>query len=80
MINKEGSAEILNFMTLEAVDFVLWCDHISHIVSIFLLKSFLFPCKNQTPEYIVMIGEGGSTKIVSFMTPGVDILCWGDTT
>ena len=77
MINKEGSAEILNFMTLEAVDFVLWCDHISHIVSIFLLKSFLFPFIDHI--IIVMITKLGSTEILTFMTPGQLFLYYGLT-
>ena len=43
MINKEGSVEILNLMTLEAADLALGCDHISHIVSIISFKIVSIP-------------------------------------
>ena len=58
MINKEGSAEIVNFMTLGAEVLVLGCDHINHIVRMhnFFSNLFYSRAKIRQTEYIVMIG------------------------
>ena len=56
MINKVGSAEIVNFMTLGAE--VLGCDHINHIVRMhnFFSNLFYSRAKIRQTEYILMIG------------------------
>ena len=42
------------------------------------LRDSLLPVMEQTKnKYIVMTNKEGSTKIVSFMTPGAGFLCWG---
>ena len=80
MMIKEGSTKIVNFMTPRAGVFVLWCGHISHIVKMhYFFKNLLLYSQayiRQT-KYIVLINKEGSTKIVTFMTPGAGVLVLG---
>ena len=80
MMTKEGSTRIINFMTPGAGVFMLGCGHISHIVKVhyffknLLLYSHTYIRQN---KYIVVMTKEGSTKIVTFMTPGVEVLVLG---
>ena len=74
MMTKDGSTKIKNFMTPMAGVLVLGGGHISHIVK--MLYSFQNPCINQQTKYMftVMMTKKGTTKFVTFMTPGTGVL------
>ena len=71
MMTKEWSIKAVNFMNQGTGVFMLECGHIGHILKmhyffkIVLLKSWT---KIRQSEYIVLMGKGGSTKIVNFIT------------
>ena len=77
MMTKEGSTKIVNFMTPGAGVLVLGRGHISNIVKMhYFFKNLLLYSQAyilQT-KYIVLINKEGSTKIVTFMTPGAGVL------
>ena len=80
MMTKEGSTKIVNFTTPGAGVLVLGCGHLSHIVKMhYFFKNLLLYSQayiRQT-KYIVLINKEGSTKIVTFTTPGAGVLVLG---
>ena len=73
MMTKEGSTKIVSFMTPGAGILVIGCGHLSHIVKMhYFLKNILlyYQAYIRQTNYIVLINKDGSTKIVTFMTPG----------
>ena len=80
MIAKEGSTKIVNFMTPGSGVLVLGRGHISHIVKMhYFFKNLLLNSRayiRQT-KYIVLKNKEGSSKIVTFMTPGAGVLVLG---
>ena len=80
MMTKEGSTNLLNFMTFGAGVLALGCGHLSHIVKMhYVLKNLLLYSGAQIKQtkYLVRITKEGSTKIVNFMTPGTGVLVLG---
>ena len=79
MMTKEGSTNIVNFMTLGAGVLVLGRGHINHIVKMhYILKILLlYSDKIRQTKYIVMMNKDGSSKIVIYMTPGSGVLVLG---
>ena len=78
MMTKEGSTKIVNFMTRTPL--VLGCGHLSHIVKMhYFFKNLLLYSQEYIGQtkYIVLINKEGSTKIVTFMTPGAGVLLLG---
>ena len=76
-MTKEGSTEIVNFMSPGAGVLVLGCGHLSHIVKMhyFFKNLHLYSqAYIRQTKYIVLINKEGSTKIVTFMTPGAWVL------
>ena len=74
MMTKEGSTQILTFMTHGAGVLVLGHGHISHTVKMHLLIISLknlplyFHAYIRQTKYKVMMTKEGSTQIVNFMT------------
>ena len=69
MMDKEGSTNIVNLVTLRVRVVVLGRGHFSHIVK--MLNSYgnpLLLTQVRQTKYIVMITKGESSKIVNFMT------------
>ena len=70
IITKEGSSNIINFMTPRSGVFVLGCGHTSHIVKCIISLKFLFSTPiyfiRQTKYRVIMTKER-STKIVNIM-------------
>ena len=79
-MTKEGSTKIVTFMSPDAGVLVLGCGHLSHIVKMhYFFKNLLLLSEayiRQT-KYIVLINKEGSTKIVTFITPGAGVLVLG---
>ena len=78
-MTKEGSTKIVNFMSPGAGVPVLGCALLSHIVKMHYFLNLLLSSQayiRQT-KYIVLINKEGSTKIVTFMTPGAGVLVLG---
>ena len=77
MITKEGSTTIVIFMTPAAGVLVLGRGYISNIVKMhYFFKNLLLYSQEKIRQtmYIVMMAKEGSTKIVTFMTPGPRVL------
>ena len=73
MMTMERSTKIVTFMTPRAEVLVLGCGYISYKVKIlYSFKNLLLysQAKIRQTMYIVMMTKEGSTKIVTFMTPG----------
>ena len=67
-------------MTPGAGVLVLGCGHISHLMKIhyFFTNLLLYSgAQIRQTKYIVMMTKEGSTKIVTFMTPGAGVLVLG---
>ena len=80
MMTKEGSTKIVNFMTPGAGVLVLGRGHISHIVEMhYSYKNLLLNSQAYIRQimYIEMMTKEGSSKIVTFMTPGGAVLVQG---
>ena len=80
MMTKEGSTQIMNFMTPGEGFLQNGFGHIpvSHIVKIHnFFKNLIIYSKKYIRQtiHIVMITKEGSNKIVTFMTPGQRFLC-----
>ena len=87
MMTKEGSTKIVNFMTPGAGVLLLGCGHShkSYSDQSLIVKMHCF-FKNlllyshayfRQTKYIVMMTKDGSTKIVTYMTPGAGVLVLG---
>ena len=80
MMTTERSTKIVNFMTPRAGVLVLGHGHINHKVKMhYFFKNLLLYSHayiRQT-KYIVMMTKGGSTKIITFMTPRAEVLVIG---
>ena len=79
-MTKEGSPKIVNFMSPGAGVLVLGCGHLSHMVKMhyFFKNLHLYSqAYIRQTKYIVLINKEGSTKIVTFMTPGAGVLVLG---
>ena len=79
MMIEEGNTKIVNFMTPEAEVLALGCGYVSYIVKLFhFFKNVcsLLLSVDQKKEYIVMMSQGGFTKII-FLAPKVEVLCYG---
>ena len=80
MSTKVGSTKIVFYMTPEGGVLVLGRGYLSHIVKMhYFFKNLLLYSQayiRQT-KYIVLINKEGSTKIVTFMTPGAGVLVLG---
>ena len=73
MMIKEGSTKIVTFMTPGTWVLVLGLGHTSHIVKMYYFFKSLHLYSQaliRQTMYIVIITKDGSTKIVSFTTPG----------
>ena len=81
MMTKEGYIKIVNFMTPGAGVLLLGRGHVhvSHIVKMhYFFKNLLYSqALIRQTMYIVMMTKEGSTKIVTFMTPGAGVLVLG---
>ena len=78
MMIKEGSTKIVTFMTPGTWVLVLGLGHTSHIVKMYYFFKSLHLYSQaliRQTMYIVIITKEGSTKIVSFTTPGQGFLC-----
>ena len=78
MMTKEGSTKIVNFMTPGVG--VLGFGHISHILKMYyFFKNLLLYSQAYIRQtmYIVMMTKEGSTKILTFITPGAGVLALG---
>ena len=77
MMTKEGSTQIVNFMSPGAGVFVLEFGHKSHMMRMhYSLKNILRYSQawiRQT-KYIVMMTKEGYTQIINLMTPGAGVL------
>ena len=80
MMTKEGSTQIVNFITPGTGVLVLGCGHINHIVKMhYFLKNLLLfsgACFRKN-KCIVMMTKEGSTQILIFMTPRTGVLVLG---
>ena len=77
MMTKEGSTQIINFMTPRAGVLAIGCGHFSHIVKIhYFFKNLLLYSQAYIRQtmYKVMMTKEGSTKILTFMTSGAGVL------
>ena len=74
-MTKEGSTKIVNFMTPNSRALV--CGH--HIVKMhYFFKNLRYSqAQIRQTMYIVMMIKEGSTKFVTFMTPGAGVLVLG---
>ena len=79
MMSKEGSTNIVNFMTPGAGVLVLGCSHINHIVKLnyFFKNRLLYPQAQIKQTKCIVMTKEGCTKIVNFMTPWVGVLGLG---
>ena len=79
-MTKEGSTQLVIFMTPGAGVLALGCGHISHIVKLHhSLQNLLLHSQawiRQT-SYLVIMTKEGSTKITNLMTLGTGVLALG---
>ena len=77
MMTKEGSIEIVTFMTPGAGVLVLGCGHIVKMHYFFKTLLLYSQAQIRQTKYIVIMTMERSTKIVNFMTPGAGVLVLG---